>query len=68
MKFVGIDLHKKTISLCVMGQDRQVLERRRLGCQETGEMVARVGSSGPVRPANTSACAGLHGLFPPARE
>ncbi len=29
MQFVGIDLHKKTISLCVVGQDRQVLERVR---------------------------------------
>ena len=27
MNFVGIDLHKKTISLCVVNQERKVLDR-----------------------------------------
>ncbi len=32
MNYVGIDLHKKTIVLCVMDQDRKVLKRRTLAC------------------------------------
>ena len=32
MKFVGIDLHKETISICVMNQNREVLDRARFRC------------------------------------
>ena len=32
MKYVGIDLHKKTISLCVVNQARQKLEQKRFHC------------------------------------
>src|SRR5262249_40911395 len=32
MNFVGIDLHKKTISLCVVNQARKVLDRKRFLC------------------------------------
>ena len=35
MNYVGIDLHKKTIVLCVMNQDRKVTHRRTFGCCET---------------------------------
>jgi transposase len=34
MKFVGIDLHKQTISLCVVDQSRNVLQRKRLRCSD----------------------------------
>ncbi len=34
MKFVGIDLHKKVIVFCVVGQDRSVLRRGRFLCQD----------------------------------
>lgn len=34
MKFVGIDLHKQTISICVVDQNRTVLERKRLRCAD----------------------------------
>ena len=34
MKFVGIDLHKQTISICVVDQSRAVLERKRLRCAD----------------------------------
>lgn len=37
MKFVGVDLHKKSITMCVMGKvngKRTVLCRKRLGCDE----------------------------------
>jgi len=32
MNYVGADLHKKTITLCVMNQDRKVLGRKTLYC------------------------------------
>ena len=38
MKYVGVDLHKQVIVLCVVavvGGQRQVLTRRRLGCHDT---------------------------------
>lgn len=34
MKFIGIDLHKQTISICVVDQNRTVLERKRLRCAD----------------------------------
>jgi hypothetical protein len=34
MNFVGVDLHKKTITLCVMDQHRRVLGRKTLYCVE----------------------------------
>jgi transposase len=40
MNFVGIDLHKKTISLCVVNQEREVVERKRFYCRETERIVA----------------------------
>jgi transposase len=32
MNYVGIDLHKKTISICVVNQERQKLEQKRFAC------------------------------------
>jgi transposase len=43
MKFIGVDLHKKTISLCVVvvvAGKRQVVRRRRFACQKTEEIRA----------------------------
>jgi len=34
MKFIGVDLHKQTISVCVVDQSRKVLERRSLRCDQ----------------------------------
>lgn len=34
MNFVGIDLHKKTISICVVNKERGVQQRKRLWCQD----------------------------------
>jgi transposase len=51
MKFVGIDLHKKTISLCVVNQERKVLDRRRFYCTDTGRIVAFFKELGPFRAA-----------------
>ena len=39
MDFVGIDLHKKTISLCVVDQERNVLDRQRFYCSESERIV-----------------------------
>jgi transposase len=35
VNYVGIDLHKKTIVLCVMDQDRKILKRMTLACGAT---------------------------------
>ena len=40
MNFIGIDLHKKTISVCVMNQGRIVLKRQTLKCAEPDQIVA----------------------------
>ena len=32
MNYVGIDLHKKTISICVVNQERQKIDYQRLAC------------------------------------
>ncbi len=34
MKYVGIDLHKQTIVLCVMNKERQVVQRQKFICAE----------------------------------
>ena len=39
MNFVGIDLHKKTISICVVNQERKVLDRRRFYCCQPERIV-----------------------------
>ncbi len=39
MNFVGIDLHKKTISICVMNHEREVLDRKRYSCCESKRFV-----------------------------
>ncbi len=43
MNYVGVDLHKQTITVCVMNQEREVLQSRRLYCCEEeriGELFA----------------------------
>lgn len=39
-KFIGVDLHKKTIVICVVNQAYRVLERRRFACGETEAITA----------------------------
>jgi transposase len=36
VNYVGIDLHKKTIVLCVMSHDRKILARRTFACGQRG--------------------------------
>lgn len=49
MNFVGIDLHKKTISLCVVNQERDVLDRKRFFCSAPERIVAFFESIRPFR-------------------
>src|SRR5271165_6638772 len=39
MNFIGVDLHKKSITVCVMDQSRKVLARKTIPCAETNEIV-----------------------------
>ncbi len=49
MNFVGIDLHKKTISVCVVDQARNVLGRKRFDCKDTATILAYFRELGLVR-------------------
>ena len=49
MKYVGIDLHKKTIAICVVSEDRKVLDRKSLKCRDTKAIVEYFRSLGPFR-------------------
>jgi transposase len=40
MKYVGIDLHKKTIVVCVVNKDRKVLERKKFLCLDVQGITA----------------------------
>ena len=40
MKYVGIDLHKKTIVICVVDKDRKVLARSRFLCVDVQNITA----------------------------
>ena len=39
MNFIGVDLHKKSITVCVMDEKRKVLGRKTLACTQTNEIV-----------------------------
>ena len=47
MNFIGIDLHKKTISLCVVDKGRSVLRRAKFSRLETDELAAFCTSYAP---------------------
>jgi len=49
MNFVGIDLHKKTISLCVVDQERNVLDRKRFYCSQPERIGAFFGRLRPFQ-------------------
>jgi len=38
MNFIGVDLHKKSITVCVMDEKRKVLARKTLACTQTDEI------------------------------
>ena len=39
MNFIGVDLHKKSITVCVMDEKRKVLARKTLACTQTDEIL-----------------------------
>jgi transposase len=47
MKYVGVDLHKKTISMCVMSQARDALASRRLFCDDEESIAKFFAGLGP---------------------
>src|SRR5262249_22042071 len=49
MHYVGIDLHKKTISLCVVDQERKVVSRKTLACAEPAKVLAFFQQLGPFQ-------------------
>lgn len=49
MNYVGVDLHKKLIVLCVMDQDRKVLHRRNFLCSQVSAIVAFFRELGPFQ-------------------
>lgn len=49
MKFVGIDLHKKTIVLCVVNQQKNVLQRTRFLCAEPARIQKFFRELGPFQ-------------------
>jgi transposase len=62
MNYVGIDLHKKTIVLCVMDQDRKVRLRRTLSCCQVEEIRQTFTSLQPFQ-AVVEATASYHWLW-----
>ena len=39
MNFIGVDLHKKSITLCVLNENLKVLARKTVFCDQTDEIV-----------------------------
>src|SRR5208283_671575 len=39
MNFIGVDLHKKSITICVMDEKRKILARKTLACTQTDEIL-----------------------------
>ena len=57
MNYVGIDLHKKTISICVVNQERRKIDYKRLACSTPETIVdyfRRLGSFHAVVEATAS--------------
>jgi transposase len=70
VNYVGIDLHKKTIVLCVMSQDLKVTHRRTFGCGDTEATLAFFRGLGAFRAVveATASSAWLVALIEPLAE
>jgi transposase len=70
MLYVGIDLHKRTITLCVVGQDRSVVTRKTLLCAEPERIRAFFAALSPFRAVveATASYAWLWELLEPLAE
>jgi transposase len=49
MKYVGIDLHKQTIVLCVVNKDRKILDRQRFHCVDVERIEDYFDQLGPFQ-------------------
>lgn len=49
MFFVGIDLHKKSITVCVVNQERAIVQRRTLACVESDAIRQFFAALGPFQ-------------------
>jgi transposase len=49
MKYVGIDLHKKSISVCVVDKERKVLQHKKFLCLDVAGIKAWFGQLGPFQ-------------------
>ncbi len=49
MNYVGIDLHKKSISLCVVDKERKIQERKRMLCSDVPAIAAYFEQLGPFQ-------------------
>ena len=50
MRYVGVDLHKQTISLCVVelaGRERKVVQRKRFRCEDEEAIFSYFAGLGP---------------------
>src|SRR4051812_8069703 len=70
MNYVGIDLHKKTIVLCVLNQDRKVLPRKTFACCGTEDIVTFFRGPGSFQAVveATASYEGLVALIEPLAE
>jgi hypothetical protein len=49
MRYVGIDLHKQSITVCVVDRDRTVTRSRCFACADTARIGAFFAALGPFR-------------------
>ncbi len=52
MRYVGVDLHKQTISLCIVelvGRERKIIERKRFACRDEETIAAYFAQFGPYQ-------------------
>lgn len=49
MKYVGVDLHKKIIVLCVMDKEQKILQRMTLHCSEPAKVRTYFAGLGPAK-------------------
>jgi len=62
MNYIGIDLHKQSISICVVDQSRQVVRRKRFSCEGEAEIESFFRESRPFQ-AVVEATASYEWLF-----
>ena len=70
MNDIGIDLHKQSISVCVVNQSREVIKRNRFSCQEARKIEAFFVRRRPFRAMAepTASYEWLFGLLEPHAE